>query len=120
MVVYSKKFSPLDFIREVRNRNDFLLILGRILERCPYSADGSYEGVKPAKASELMNGFSHLQYTGYKELAIELGLIIAQNKGFIRTDDGQSVLNDLYHIGTIFQKNNNSNNGHKNTPHNLK
>ena len=61
-----------------------------------------------------MDEFSYSQYTGYKELAIELGLIIAQNGGFIRTDDGHSVLNDLYHIGMVFQKNNNSNNGHKN------
>jgi hypothetical protein len=114
MVVYSKKYSPLDFIRGVRNRNDFLIILGRILERCHYSADGTYEGVKPTKVTEIMEGLSHPQYSGYKDLAIKLGLLKAQNGGFVRTDDGQSVLNNLYHIGTIFQKNNNSNNGHKN------
>jgi hypothetical protein len=110
----SKNHSPLDFIEGIRNRKDFLITVGRVIERCTYSSNGSYDGVKPTKVIDLMSGMSYTQYETYRDIALGLGLIMTKNGGFIRTDDGHSVLNDLYHIGTIFGKNNNSNNGHNN------
>jgi hypothetical protein len=108
MTTNSRKISLLEFVDGVTNRRSFLTILGRFLERCPYSPDGQYNGSK-TKVTDLMVGFSYTQYKEYMEIAKKLGLITPEGT---RTDDGQCVLNDLYHIGAIFKKNNNSNNGH--------
>jgi len=105
MVPKPDKVSPLDYLENIRHRKSLLIIAGRIIERAPYiNGNGLNDGVKPAKVIDMMSGLSYKQYAEYRDFLIEFGWIEKTENGFVRTDSGQEVLNNLYNIGLNVKK----------------